>query len=147
MVENSILEKLAETVSRLEREEDSRLWLVLPSFLHNFCHNNLQCLASVTSITTVLARHFSSVSLHEDLDSAAENYIGFISGLQSHEDKAALFCRAEVVLSVLHLLQLLQSDESLQSILEFLQETLESEEITAAFIDHNVVQTLLQVPS
>jgi len=150
MLENKILEKLEESVravARLETEQISRLWLVLPSFLHNYCHDNLQCLGSVSSISTVLASNVSSLSLHPDLDSVAENYIGFLSGLQSHEGRLSLYCRPEVVLSVLHLLQVLQTEETLQVVLDFLQETLESEELSVAFTDHNVVESLLQVSS
>ena len=149
MLDQGILEKLSQTLPRLEREETSRLWLLLPSFLHNFCHENPTCLASVTEICLVLAQHFSSLPSppHPDLDSTAGNYISFLSGLQDHEDQASLYQRTEIVLSVLHLLKLLTSEDTVQSVLEFLQEVLESEELSQAYTEQGLVESLLSVSS
>ena len=145
VLQADILNKLAGTVAALDTEDTSKLWLVLPSFLHNFCHDNLHCLHSVTDISTVLASHFSSVSLHQNLEAAAENYLGWLSGLQDHEDRLGLYSKPEVVTSLLHLLQVLQAGETLQTVLQFLQETLESEELSSAYADHDVVETLLKI--
>ena len=148
--DQGILNKLSRTVSSLEQCDTSRLWLVLPSFLHNFCHNNPGCLASpsVTEISSVLAQHFSSLTAAQpDLDATAENYISFLSGLQSQEDKARLYQRKEVVLSVLRLLELIATEETIQVVLEFFQEILESEEVSAAFTEQDLVTSLLTVAS
>ena len=145
VLQADILNKLAGTVAALDTEDASKLWLVLPSFLHNFCHDNLHCLHSVTDICSVLATHFSSVSLHQNLEAAAENYLGWLSGLQDHEDRLGLYSKPEVVTSLLHLLQVLQAGETLQTVLQFLHETLESEELSTAYADHDVVETLLKI--
>ena len=145
--DQGILNKLSRTVSSLEQCDTNRLWLVLPSFLHNFCHNNPGCLASpsVTEISSVLAQHFSSLTAAQpDLDATAENYISFLSGLQSQEDKARLYQRKEVVLSVLRLLELIASEETIQVVLEFFQEILDSEEVSA-YTEQGLVTSLLSV--
>merc|ERR550539_469199 len=150
MLDQGILEKLSRTVASLEQCDSSRLWLVLPSFLHNFCHDNPGCLASpsVTEISSVLAQHFSSLTAaNQDLDAVAENYISFLSGLQSQEDKTRLYQRSEVVLSVINLLEILVTEETVQTVLEFLQEILESEEVSAAFTEQGLVKSLLSVSS
>ena len=147
MLDQGILDKLSRTVSSLEQCDTSRLWLVLPSFLHNFCHNNPGCLASpsVTEISSVLAQHFSSLTAAQpDLDATAENYISFLSGLQSQEDKARLYQRKEVVLSVLRLLEIIVTEETIQVVLEFFQEILESEEVSA-YTEQGLVTSLLSV--
>ena len=147
--DQGILNKLSRTVSSLEQCDTSRLWLVLPSFLHNFCHNNPGCLASpsVTEISSVLAQHFSSLTAAQpDLDATAENYISFLSGLQSQEDKARLYQRKEVVLSVLRLLEIIVTEETIQVVLEFFQEILDSEEVSA-YTEQGLVTSLLSVAS
>ena len=93
---------------------------------------------SVTEISSVLAQHFSSLTAaHPDLDAVAENYISFLSGLQSHEDKARLYQRSEVVLSILCLLEFVMT--------EFLKETLESKEVSAASTEQGLVKSLLRI--
>ena len=143
MLEAGIMDKLAETVTDQDSEQSSRLWLVLPSFLHNYCHDNLDCLDSVTNIATVLARHFASVSQHEDLDTAAENYLDWLSGLAAHKKRLSLYSKPEIVRSVLHLLQLVRTDETVRTVLEFLQEHLDSEDLSNAYADQEVVKTLM----
>jgi len=148
-----LLGKLSEVVPGLQ---DDRLWAVLPSFLHNYCADNLQCLNTVQQIAEVTAEHFAdnqeamdstdaNGECHPQVDEAGmESYASFLGGLSDHEGKHDFFKMIPIIRSIIKLLSSSTSEETISSILDLLQELFEDEQVGNAYVEHNLVDILLK---
>jgi len=148
-----LLGKLSEVVPGLQ---DDRLWAVLPSFLHNYCADNLQCLNTVQQIAEVTAEHFAdnqeamdstdaNGECHPQVDEAGmESYASFLGGLSDHEGKHDFFKMIPIIRSIIKLLSSSTSEETISSILDLLQELFEDEQVGNAYVQENFVDILLK---
>jgi len=151
-----MLDRLAELVLDLSDHSVSRVWSVLPAFLHNYCADNLQCLNTVQHIGEVTAKHFANkdeVMDSSDIDgegpgqvdeAAMESYASFLAGLSDHEGKLVFFEDLAVVGSIAKILASSKSEETISSVLELLQELFENEQISSAYVEQNLVEVLLE---
>jgi len=150
-----MLDRLAELVRGLPDQRMSRIWSVLPAFLHNYCADNLQCLNTVQHIAEVTAKHFANedeVMDSSDIDeapaqmdeAAMESYASFLAGLSDHEGKLCFFKDLAVVGSINKILACSKSEETISSVLELLQELFEDEDLSSAYIEQNFVEILLE---
>jgi len=151
-----MLDRLAELVQGLHDQKLSKIWTVLPAFLHNYCADNLQCLNTVQHIAEVTAKHFANkdeVMDSSDIDeeglsqvdeAAMESYASFLAGLSDHEGKLNLFKDLAVVGSITEILAYSKSEETIGSVLELLQELFEDEDLSSAYIEQNFVEILLE---
>jgi len=148
-----ILRKLSEVVRGVQHE---KVWVVLPSFLHNYCADNLQCLNTVQQIAEVIAEHVAndeeamestdaSGECHPQVDEAAmESYASFLAGLSDHEGKQMFFKSNPIIRSITKILCSSTSEETISSVLDLLQELFEDEEVGNAYVENNVVDILLK---
>jgi len=148
-----LLGKLSEVVPGVQ---DDKLWAVLPSFLHNYCADNFQCLNTVQQIAEVMAEHFAdndeamdsidaTGECHSQVDEAGmENYASFLGGLSDHEGKHDFFKMIPVIRSIIKLLSSSTSEETISSILDLLQELFEDEEVGNAYVENDLVNILLK---
>jgi len=155
--QTGVLDRLADTVKNLDNDSQSRVWSVLPAFLHNYCADNLQCLNLVENLARVAAEHFSRSD--EAMDSfnssnvnsegggvneqALESYASFLAGLTEHEGKVLLFSTDIFVQSILTILNTSSSVETLGTTLELLQDIFEDESLSNVYVEQNVVALLL----
>jgi len=150
-----MLDRLANTVQNLDKDNHSRVWSVLPAFLHNYCADNLQCLNLVENLAKVASDYFSRID--EAMDSsisnedsegdvneqALESYASFLAGLTEHEGKIKFFSLGVVVKSISSILNTSSSEETLVSMLELLQDIFEDESVSNVYVEQNVVSLLL----
>jgi len=147
-----LLEKLASLVPSLPDDGQSKVWIVLPAFLHNFCADNLQCLATAEHLAEVTAKHFANKE--EPMDSnvneccqvneaALESYASFLAGLSDHEGKLQFFTHLPIVQSIVRLLTVSTSEETINTFLELLQELCEDESLGNVYVDNDLVNILL----
>jgi len=148
-----LLGKLSEVVPGVKND---KLWAVLPSFLHNYCADNLQCLITVQQIAEVTAEHFAdneeamdstdaSGECYPQVDEAGmESYASFLGGLSDHEGKHDFFTLIPIIRSIIKLLSSSTSEETISSVLDLLQELFEDEQVGNAYVDHNLVNILLE---
>lgn len=149
-----LLEKLASLVPILQEDGQSKVWIVLPAFLHNYCADNLQCLATAEHLAEVTAKHFANKD--EPMDSnvdengdgqvneaALESYASYLAGLSDHEGKLQFFSHLPVVQSVVSLLAVSTSEETINTLLELLQELCEDESLGNVYVENDLVNILL----
>jgi len=152
-----LLGKLSSIIPNIELVGQSKVWTVLPAFLHNFCAENLQCLNTVQQLAEVTAKHFalndepmdSSNTLEEPTEvtnvneSALESYASFLAGLTDHEGKNHLFSLLPLVKSIIYILQVSTSEETLNTVLELLQDLGEDETVSNVYVKNELVTFLL----
>jgi len=153
-----LLDKLSTTVPSLSADSQSKVWTVLPAFLHNYCADNLQCLNTVQQLAEVAAGHFASKddeamdssNIAEEInespevnESALESYASFLAGLSDHEGKLQFFSLPPLVKSILNILSLSTSEETLNTTLELLQDLCEDEPLGNVYVEHDLVPLLL----
>jgi len=145
-----LLGKLADLVQSLPEDSHSKVWTVLPAFLHNYCADNLQCLNTVQQIADVTAKHFAKITdesmedeCHEVNEAALESYASFLAGLSDHEGKISFFLLLPLAKSIICILSKSTSEETISSILELLQELFEDEFIGNVYAEINMVNILL----
>jgi hypothetical protein len=140
--ETGLLTKLDVLLRRVEH--DCRVWTVLPTFLHNFCADNMQSLGQVRELADLAAEHLVS----QDSDLAVpevDSFLNFLSGLNDHEGKVMFFNRLPIIRSMMFILKHLKEEESQESLFELLQDLCEDEGISNMFIDYNLLPILLDL--
>jgi len=148
ILSSGILIKLAGILeSKLEEYQLSMIWKVLPSFLHNYCHENKTCLNTIQHLTKILTSFFSSANLttSDDILDKVENFIGFFSGLMQHEGKTELFADQELGSCLIHILNVFNYESCLLSVFDLFQEMFEIEEICKLFANNNATAAVLKL--
>ena len=120
------------------------MWRMVPSFLHNYCHDNLASLASVTSLVTILASHFSDLTSSEENVDTVDNFVSFLSGLQNHEGKHELFTQVPVSKCLTSLLENFEYETVVTSVLDLLQELFDDEKMCLAYLDNGVLGAVMK---
>eukprot|EP00092_Neocalanus_flemingeri_P016177 GFUD01017509.1.p1 GENE.GFUD01017509.1~~GFUD01017509.1.p1 ORF type:complete len:583 (-),score=156.21 GFUD01017509.1:109-1857(-) len=151
-----LLGKLSTFLPSLAADSQSKVWTVLPAFLHNYCADNLQCLNIVQQLAEVTAVHF--VNNEEAMDSsntddvrevtevnesALESYASFLAGFSDHEGKQQFFSLPLLVKSVHSLLSISTSEETLNTLLELVQDLCDDEALGNVYVEHGLVTLLL----
>jgi len=143
--EAEVLDKLSRVMDEKQQNDaPSKLWFLIPSFLHNYCHENPRCLGSAHKLIMVAARYFQKVeNKHENVDQV-DNFVTFLSGLQQHEGKTDLFTEKDIVTSLAHILENFDFESSIVSVLDLLQELFEDEKICDAFVKNRALCALMK---
>jgi len=136
----NLLPALTAALPSIGASSESKLWQVLPAFLHNFCADSPTCLNSVSSLIEVTASHFSHLT---EESGGVGGWSSLLAGLTQHEGNLLLFARPDVMGSVLHLLHLTRDGETLQTLLELLQEICEDETISVTYLNLGLHQILV----
>jgi len=118
----------------------SRLWTILPAFLHNYCADHPSCLVGVVEVVAAAALHYTTL-LEED--ATVEAWASFLSGLSEHEGRILLFSRPAVLGSVLHLLHLTTDREIAAVLLELIQELCDDETLACQALELGLLPLLL----
>jgi len=150
ILSSEILGKLADLMEfKLEQEQflSSKIWMVLPSFLHNYCHENKSCLQTIRPLSKILISFFSSATLStsEDILNKVENFVGFLSGLVQHEGKLEFFSDQNLLSGLTHILDVLKSETCILSVLELFQELFENEEICKLYANNDSTTPVLRL--
>ena len=141
--EAEVLDKLSR-VMKQQSYAPSKLWFLIPSFLHNYCHENPQCLGSAHKLILVAARYFQKVENKQENVDQVDNFVTFLSGLQQHEGKTDLFTEKDIVASIVHILENFDFESSLVSVLDLLQELFEDENICNEFVENRALCALMK---
>ena len=143
VLETGVLEKLVSVLSGNSTNQEDSIWRVIPSFLHNYCHENKTGLASAEKLLLLVAGYFSSAQpLDEDL---VENYINCISGLQQHEGRDNMFTSIQMVQSINYLLEKCQNESTIILLLDLLQELFDKEIICKIYVVENAKWSINRV--
>ena len=145
LLEANVLEKLSQVMAEKQLDDSpSKLWFLIPSLLHNYCHENPRCLGSANKLIMVAARHFQGVENKQENVEQVDNFVTFLSGLHQHEGKAELFTEKDIVTSLMHILENFDFESSIVSVLDLLQELFEDENICNVFVENRVLSALMK---
>ena len=124
---------------------DSKFWRVLPSFLHNYCHENQDSLKDVSKLSRQLPLIFSELeTLNEEKLDQVENYISFLSGVTKHENMVDFFSQQSIVTGLLKMLSNHDPDSILDGLIELFQELFEDESLSKVYCEHGLVAALIK---
>lgn len=140
VLQAGLLPALAEALPSLSSPTSSRLWQILPAFLHNYCADSPGSLPSVMDCVDRAALHYTQI---QEEDSSVEAWTSLLTGLSDHEGKLLLFSRPNVLGSLLHLLQVTQEEEGLQALLELLHQLCDDETISCQCLELGLLALLL----
>ena len=145
VLQSGILDKLAETVEEnLNILSCSKLWQVLPSFLHNYCHENKCCLQSIKSIFLITSKYFSGLEVTDDNLNVVENFINFLSGILQHDCKEDFFQDPEVSSCLIYLFEKFAYERSALPLVEIFQELFENEKLCKNYIDQKILNAVIK---
>ena len=144
ILHSGMLDKLGSSVENAtDTFPCSKLWRVLPSFLHNYCHENKTSLESISTLSCVLAKYFTNVPATLENVDLVENYVNFLSGLLQHNNWVTFFSQEEVVKSLVSLFQIFDYATTSLALIELFQDMFENEEMASVFADHGIVPALV----
>jgi len=142
---SGILDKLANVIEEnLNHLSSSKLWQVLPSFLHNYCHENKGCLQSIKSIFLLSAKQFSCLEVSDENLDIVENYINFLSGILQHEGKQDLFEEQQVSVCLIYLFEKFDYESAALPLVEIFQELFENEKLCKLYIDQKILDLVIK---
>jgi len=145
ILEASVLDKLSETMDSKQQDDSlSKLWFIVPSFLHNYCNENPHSLKSAGKLILVAARHFQKIENKQEYVEQVDNFITFLSGLQHHEEKTGLFTEKDTVTSLVHILENFDFEPSIVAVLDLLQELFEDVQICNVFVENRLVCAIMK---
>jgi len=142
VVDTNIMTKLEGILPGVSNDSDS--WVVLPTFVHNFCADNPPGLDIVMNIVDIIAEQVSSgnYTSPEDL---YQSYSNFICGLSGTEGNLKVLRRSKIIKAMLHIFEHSVDTEVKEMLLELLQELCEDETLSKGLLDEGLLRVFLSV--